>query len=183
MKRFLYVSSILLVSLFGFWACESQPLEDRGIFLQIFKDEASTFRGIEPGDPVSLVREKEKPLTPTFVDEIGISYEDTLSEGRFVLVDYLIDNLKEDKPREKVVSIVANIFMPNEVETATLYGQVATYFDKNYGVSSGLYGDYSWEGVSNNSTPMQVHLKMSDNKRGFTINFVDTQPYDEKGDN
>ncbi|MEL6697134.1 MAG: hypothetical protein AAFP89_12875 [Bacteroidota bacterium] len=183
MKRFLYVSSILLVSLFGFWACESQPMEDREMFLQIFKDEASTFRGVEPGDPVSLVREKEQPLAPTFVDEIGISYEDTLSEGRFVLIDYLIDNLKEDKPREKVVSIVANIFMPNEVETATLYGQVAAYFDKNYGVSSGLYGDYSWEGVSNNSTPMQIHLKMSDNRRGFTINFVDTQPYDEKRGN
>ncbi|MDX1905722.1 MAG: hypothetical protein SF053_01720 [Bacteroidia bacterium] len=133
------------------------------------------FRGVNLGDPLSRVLEAEQPRTPAHHDKIGIFYLIPLSGNGSLELEYYADYLRTGRPSDRVVSIVANIVLEDEVETARLYGEILSWCSARYGVPGGVSGDYSWESPRRLNPDMEVRLRL-DSKKGITLNFIDTQP-------
>jgi len=156
-------------------ACEAPVASKSELFYEVFLNDSSVFRNLEPGDPLEKVPQVEAE-PPTHSDDIGLVFENTLPSGYTLYLDYWSDKLNSVDPQNKIASIVANILIQDEVETAKLYNEILAYFNSEYGISSGTYGDYSWKGITKKSTAMSVYLKLDESKKGITINFVDTEP-------
>ncbi|MEO0898745.1 MAG: hypothetical protein AAFY71_20200 [Bacteroidota bacterium] len=172
-KHLLYIGFCLL--LLAISSCDSPVSSKSELFYEIFIDESSVFRKLEPADPMDKVLDTEKSI-PAHSDDIGIVYEIKLPSGYLLYLDYWSDNINSLDPENKIASIVANILINEEVETAKLYDEILNYFSEEYGVVNGSYGDYSWEGITQKSTAMGIYLKLDENKKAITLNFVDTEP-------
>jgi len=163
----------------GIWlllaACTQQGFSHSELFKQIFLDESGTFRGTVLGEHIERVKEHEAPNVPVHEDILGLNYQLDLGQNRKLIITYYKDNLKTETESNRVTSIVANIHLQDELETAQLYNEIQEYFIQNnhYGLSSGSYGDYIWESRINNG--MEVRLKLDEHKRVITLNFIDTQ--------
>lgn len=160
-------------------ACRDQTPKHSPLFRQLFRYDSAAFRGVDPGDPIDLPLRQEDRSHLLHQDDLGLSYRLSLGQDRELLIDYHSDKLRTEQSSNEVASIVANLRLGDEVETARLYSEVLAYFNQQYGVASGVYGDYVWEGLTRDLTRMEAHLRMSDNKKGLTINFVDTEPEPE----
>ena len=157
--------------------CESPDNNKSELFYEVFLNDTSVFRNLEPGDPIEIVSEKEEE-TPSHSDDIGLVFEYILPSGYKMYLDYWSDKLHTTEPENKIASIVANILIDDEVQTAKLYNEIVAHFNSEYGISSGSYGNFSWEGITHKSSAMEVFLKLEESKKGVTINFVDTEPVD-----
>ncbi|MCI4666643.1 MAG: hypothetical protein MRZ79_00675 [Bacteroidia bacterium] len=156
-------------------ACDTPENSKSELFYEVFLNDSSVFRNLEPGDPIEDVSEKEEE-TPSHSDDIGLVFEYSLSSGYILYLDYWSDKLNSGNPQNKIASIVANILIDDEVQTAKLYNEIVNHFNALYGISSGAYGNFSWQGITQKSTAMEVFLKLEESKKGVTINFVDTEP-------
>ncbi len=156
-------------------ACTPDHFSNTNLFKEIFLEGTGTFRGTTLGEPIELVKEHEAPNEPVHEDILGLSYELPLGENRKMLIAYYKDNLKTETESNRVASIIANIQLRDELESAQLYNEIQEYFIQNnqYGLASGTYGDYTWE--SRIKRGMEVRLKLDENKRVITLNFIDTQ--------
>lgn len=171
-KTWIYLAFGLFLS-----ACTPQHFSHSELFQKIMKDvETSTFRGTTLGEHIDLVKEHESPLEPTHEDIMGLRYQIDLDADKYMIVVYYKDNVKTETESNRVTSIVANIYLTGELETAQLYGEIQDYFiqDNSYGLASGTYGNYIWE--SRIKSGMEVLLKLDENKNLITLNFIDTQP-------
>lgn len=157
-------------------ACHNQTSSNSALFRQIFSSDSATFRGINIGDMMSHVREKEMPNTPEHDDKLGTSYFLPIDSATTMLLDYYSDNIRNERSQERVASIVANISLNDEVQTAQLYSEIQTYFNSTYGIYSGNYGDYAWNAGTRYTPEMEVRLLLAENKKGITLNFVNTRP-------
>ena len=155
--------------------CDAPVSSKTDLFYEVFLNDTSVFRNLEPADPIDKVAQIEEDA-PKHSDDIGLVFEYTLPSGYPLYLDYWSDKLNSTEPQNKIASIVANILIQDEVETAKLYNEIVEHFNVEYGISSGTYGDYSWEGITQKSTAMEVNLRLDENKKGVTINFVDTEP-------
>lgn len=158
-------------------ACEAPESSKSELFYEIFLNDTSVFRSLEPGDPIEKVAEVEEE-PPTHSDDIGLVFEYVLPSGYTLYLDYWSDKLNANEPENKITSIVANILIDDEVQTSKLYNEIVAHFNEEYGISNGAYGNFSWEGITHKSTAMEVFLKLEESKKGVTINFVDTEPVD-----
>ncbi len=179
MKAYFSVSVLLLpfliCSLLSVGGCRTSNSQQSDLFYQIFQGDSCDFRSINLGDDVQLVRSLMDPLTPRFQDRYGLAYEYDLPDAGKLLVDYYSDNLITGLESSKVASIVAQVMLDNEVETARLYQEMREYFTRKYNLASGSYGDYVWSTATRNFGVMEVTLRLDESKRGIIINFVDTQ--------
>ncbi|MEZ4826720.1 MAG: hypothetical protein R3C61_10580 [Bacteroidia bacterium] len=157
-------------------ACSDPISAHSPIFKILFTDDSTAFRGISIGEQMREVRKKELPLDPEHDDKLGVSYLVPIDSATEMLIDYYSDNIRNERSQERVASIVANISLNDEVKTAQLYSEIQDYFNKNYGIYSGSYGDYSWNAGTRLTPEMEVRLLLAENKKGITLNFVNTRP-------
>jgi hypothetical protein len=166
-----------------FLRCTTENFRHSPLFLELFSEEKSTFRGTDLGDPMTLVKQNEAAVagrhndsgTPKHDDRLGLAFEYTLTDSLLLFVEYYPKNPSEQSDSNRVASIVANISLNDEVEIAQIYNEIEQYFTRKYRISSGTYGNYSWKSSTPKTQSMEVGLKMSDNKKGITIMFIDTQ--------
>lgn len=156
-------------------SCSSKGYSKSDIFQHIFEVDNGTFRGTTLGEHIERVKQNENPNNLTHEDVLGLRYEVPVGEGGKMIVAYYKDDLQTNKESNRVSSIVANILLPSEMASAPLYMEIQDYFAKNhaYGLSSGSYGNFIWESRIKNG--IEVHLKLDDNKKGITLNFIDVQ--------
>ncbi|MEL6676782.1 MAG: hypothetical protein AAFR61_31525 [Bacteroidota bacterium] len=176
MKR---VSPLLLACFCGiFLACQNATYQNSTLFQDLFPDEETTLRGFSLGDQLDQARQIELPHTPRHADLYGLNYAYDLGENASVLIDYFPERAKYGYQRDRVVSIVANVLMPNEVETVRLYNEIQDYFNQKptYGLPNGSFGDQVWNGSNRFISSMEVRLRIDEDKKGLTINFIDLQP-------
>ena len=139
------------------------------------QNDPATFRGTILGDQIERALAQEA-ASPTHQDKLGLSYEFLLEKEIRMFVDYYSDNLKGGQPNNRIISIVANIRMEDEVETARLYNEMESYLNLKYGVANGGYGGFTWNAFTLHTNNMEVRLKLNDDKRSITLNFIDIQP-------
>ena len=158
-------------------ACDSQTQTHSDLFYKLFVDDSTTFRGTNLGSPLWMAYQNEQPIEPAHRDDFGLKYEFDLDMGRTLHVDYFPQRMKMGETSERISSIVANVLLPTEVETARLYGEIQTHFDKLYekASASGAYGNYTWNCSKTYISSMEVRLNLDEDKKGITINFIDTQ--------
>lgn len=170
-------TSFLLMLISGMMvSCNQQTTTKSDLFNQIFIDDTSTFRKTNLRDPIQLALANEAPNKPQHNDKLGLMYEYELSPSCKMIIDYYTDNLTSDSRTDKISSIVANILLNDEVETSRMFSEILEHFNHYYGISSGVYGNYSWETATKYTTNMEVRLILDDSKKGITINYIDIQP-------
>lgn len=181
MRKLLFLIFVFAV-LFG--ACTANDTQQSPFFSAIFTPEhlaaqslsdSVNFRGLTVGEPISRVGELEEQTHLRHQDELGFSYEIPLSESVTLLLDYYSDQANSQFPQERITSIVADVLMKEEFETANLYEDIATYFNEQYGVADGGYGQLVWNGYTPFTNNLEVRLILNENKTQITINFVDLQ--------
>ena len=173
MKLLKWLPGILL----GLIACD-QPGEVYSPLLDdIFLVDTATFRGINLGDDIQEAKNREQPQDPSYEDPLGVVYEYELGNNQELFVEYYQDNFNQEGQNNSIISIVANISMNGEVEADALYKECMDYFTRLYGLSSGTFGNYTWEDRTLSGTRMEIVLKLDGSKRGITINFIDKQVY------
>ncbi|RMG75870.1 MAG: hypothetical protein D6722_00285 [Bacteroidetes bacterium] len=160
----------------SFLACTTNQPSHSPLFQEIFVDDSSTFRGCFLGADMTRIPRQEQGQSPEHQDLLGITYHIALSPGYLMIVDYYSDHLKAEQDSQRLASIVANILVNDEVETAKLYEEIRAYFQARYGISSGLYGNYQWQSSNAFTHSMEVILRLNEDKKGITLNYVDTQP-------
>lgn len=172
--RFCLIFTCLALLLLS--GCLSQIESRSELFQQIFIEESSTFRGSLLGEQIETVLEHERDQVPSHQDKLGLTYEIDLLGEHTLLIDYYSDNLKTDKESNRLASIIANILLEDEVEAAKLYNEVQRSFNNRYGLAAGQYGDFRWESSNSFTSSIEVRLKLNDDKKGITLNFIDTEP-------
>ncbi len=174
-----------LVLAFFLLACNTRSNQHSPLFRQIFfpdsaqanhRMDSTNFRGLVLGQPIPVVKAVEKAARPMHEDELGLSYEIQLSETATLLLDYYSDRTNSRQPRDRLTSIVADVLMKEEVETAHLYEDIEAYFNERYGISDGGYGQLVWTSYTPYTNNMEVRLILNENKTQITINFIDLQP-------
>lgn len=171
--RILMAITAALLVLLSLLSCRPQAALYTETFQEVFRDDSSTFRGINLGAPLSAVKQQESPEEPTHTDELGLSYTLTLSEGYTILIDYFSDEVDNLQPTVQLTAIVVNILIGDEVETANLYNEIRNHFNRQYGVSSGVFGNLIWETSTQQTASMEVRLIMHEHKTGIRLNFID----------
>lgn len=157
-------------------ACQSREESRSELFTQVFLDDSSTFRGSMLGEKIETVLTHEEDRVPSHQDKLGLTYQiDLEREGYTMIIDYYTDNLKTDKESNRLTSIVAKVLLSDEVEAAKLYNEVQSYFNNRYGLSSGKYGAFEWEGSNPFTSSIEVRLKLNEDKKGISLNFIDTE--------
>jgi hypothetical protein len=163
-----------LLALLLLFACSPNQAPRSPLFQEIFLSDTATFRGSSLGLDIQLVSQHE-PLEARHEDKLGLTYEIPLGETRKILVDYFSDNLKTERETNRLASIIANILLADEVETAKLYNEIQQVFSKKYRLASGLYGNYQWQSGNRYTSSIEVRLQLNDDKKGLTLSFIDTE--------
>ncbi len=177
--RFLLLRKLCLLLLLAtllIMGCRSEAGLQSPLFGDLFRNDTTAFRGLDPRDPLHRALRQEEEAKLRYQDELGLAYQYPLGEEAEIFIDYHSNNLMSDETSDQIVSIVSNILLEDEVETARLYNEIQAYFNSRYGVSSGTYGQFRWKGLTRHSTQMEILLNMSTDRKGLTINFVDIDP-------
>lgn len=156
-------------------SCDNRSAEQGDLFRQIFLYPETDFRGVELGDNIQEIRSLAAPVLPHYQDRYGLSFSHELRPEGTLKTDYYSDNLITGLETNKIASIVAQINLSNEVETARLYQEIKDFFDSKYNLAIGTYGDYIWSSSTRDFGVMEVRLRLNNSKREIVINFVDTQ--------
>lgn|GEM_PF-2104694 len=159
----------------GLMACSQTSAEEKAhsvLFEKIFLDTGTTFRGVNLGDSL-IVAEQKEANSPKHRDLWGLAYEYQVSSEQRFKIEYYIDNLKTGKETNRIISIIGNIFIENEIETAKLYNEIVRYFQRKYGPPIGKHGAYIWENKVNN---IEIRLTLYEESRGLSVNFIDLTP-------
>lgn len=154
-------------------ACKPEQSARSPLFWQVFRDDTSMFRGIALGEPVDFVLRQEAPANPLHQDQIGLSFAHNLPDSGLLIVDYYSDYLREERGKERLASIAADVILRDEVETARLYDELRLYFSQRYGIPDGGFGHFIWRGNSRLTPSMEISLQLVSSKK-ITLNFVDT---------
>lgn len=175
-----FTSSSLLIVLVGLMislqtACDNRSAQQGQLFQKIFLDPESDFRGVKLGNNIQEVRSLAAPVLPHYQDRYGLSFSHEIQPGVTLKTDYYSDNLITGLESNKIASIVAQVELSNEVETARLYQEIKDFFDAKYNLAIGNYGDYLWSSATRDFGVMEIRLRLDDSKKGIVINFVDTQ--------
>lgn len=175
-----FTSSLLSIVLAGLMigpmtSCDNRSAQKGDLFQKIFLNPESDFRGVKLGNNIQEVRSLAAPVLPHYQDRYGLSFSHEIQPGVSLKTDYYSDNLITGLESNKIASIVAQINLSNEVETARLYQEIKDFFDKKYNLAIGSYGDYLWSSATRDFGVMEIRLRLDDSKRGIVINFVDTQ--------
>lgn len=140
------------------------------LFEEIFGPENSgTFRGVSIGDELESVKQKERS-SPKHDDQWGYVYEYRLEGKNRYFLEY-ITKTKDGKAR-KVDSIVLNVLLEEKGEASNLFTEMEQHLRKVHGVAEGGLGNLKWNDDEHN---LNVSLRMLDDKRSISLNFVPMQ--------
>lgn len=165
-------------------ACKDSGDELSSIFRQVFygdslylptEADTFTFRQVILGQQMSTVKGLESPFKVQHEDEFGLGYEIFLDEQSVLLLDYY--SSRSQAADDRLVSIVADLILQDEVETARVYGELESYLNERYGLSDGSYGQQIWTGFTSFTNNMEVRLVLNENKRQIGLNFIDLQTH------
>lgn len=163
-------------------ACQVAGQGQSALFRQVFysdslyvatKADTFTFRKVILGQEMSSVKGVESPFRPQHEDEFGLGYEIYLDEQSVLLLDYY--NGRDKDNQDRLVSIVADLILQDEVETARMYDELEAYLSERYGLSDGSYEKQIWSGYTTFTNNMEVRLVLNENKRQIGLNFIDLQ--------
>ncbi|MEL7531145.1 MAG: hypothetical protein AAFN10_07565, partial [Bacteroidota bacterium] len=132
-----------------------------------------SFRKVILGQGMTSIKGLESPFRPQHEDEFGLGYEIYLDEQSVLLLDYYSG--REQGNRDRLVSIVADLILQDEVETARIYAELEAYLNERYGLSDGSYEKQIWSGYTSFTNNMEVRLVLNENKRQIGLNFIDLQ--------
>lgn len=144
--------------------CASPSLERSELFSKLFGDESATFRGVELGEPLDEVKTKEEGA-PRNSDRYGYVYRLDLGAERYAMLEYM----SKAQENRIVNAIVVNVFLTDEGETSDLYKESEEFLRSKYGVGDGSFGEFNWDAEEKG---IQVTLRLLDNKKSFSLNFV-----------
>lgn len=170
----LLVSSLWLISN----ACVDTQAPRSELFQSIFIDDSSTFRNTYLGETLPDVIQQENDHKPVHQDAFGLKFEMEVSPICDMTVHYLPQSMKSGGfESAKVASIVSNVMLSSEVETARLYNEIEEHFNVLYGRENlkGKYGNYSWSCSKDYISSMEIRLILGESQKNIMMNFVDTQ--------
>lgn len=166
----IYSMLCLLLAMMLVAGCKRTP-EHSVLFNEIFGEEQeATFRGIRLGDDLESVKGKER-TGPKHDDQWGYVYEYRLEGKNRYFLEYITKN-KDGKAR-KVDSIVLNVLLEEKGEASKLFTEMEQHLRKVHGVAEGGLGNLKWEDDEQN---LNVALRMLDDKRSISLNYVPLQP-------
>lgn len=174
--RLCWLGYVLAGSTLVLTSCDDSNRGKSVLFYEVFRDDSTTFRGVELGDPIQQVVYAEQGIDPIHQDQMGVSYRVLLNPGYEMWVDYHSDYLIAPSPKEALAAIDVNIFIGDEVETAKLFREIGQHYDQRYGIHRVAESDYIWEGASGNETAMEIMLRLNENKVALTLNYIDIEP-------
>lgn len=138
------------------------------------------FRYVCLGHSMKEIPAREAPAKPLdYSDDLSITYQFELSGGRRLLVDYYSQQLKDftnsKGSNDALASVVAHVYLEDEVETALLYNELQARFSEQFGLPDGSYGAQIWKGSSRFTESMEARLSLGDDKKSVILNLVDTK--------
>ncbi|MFK7923005.1 MAG: hypothetical protein AB8H47_13665 [Bacteroidia bacterium] len=163
-------------------SCQIASESKSPLFRQVFYSDSMylpteldtfTFRKVIIGQAMSTIKGLEGSFLPQHEDEFGLGYEINLSPQSVLLLDYYSG--RDQTSKDRLVSIVADLILQDEVETAKVYGELEDYLNESYGLSDGSYGQQVWTGYTPFTNNMEVRLVLNENKRQIGLNFIDLQ--------
>lgn len=170
----LFISSLWLINV----SCVDTQVLRSELFQSIFIDDSSTFRNVYLGETLQDVLNQEKDHRPIHQDAFGLKFDLEVSPICQMTVHYLPQSMKSgglESP--EIASIVANVILTSEVETARLYNEIEEHFNLLYGRENlkGKYGNYSWSCSKDYISSMEIRLILGESQKNIMMNFVDTQ--------
>lgn len=158
----------LLLLLMTLTACKKNGEEHSPLFYSIFKIDDQTFRGMELGDQLETVQNRE---TGSLVhnDERGLVYNVNLGESREMVVEYFKDPKAKGRRINQLMGVNADVELRDEVEAIRLYEEIAEHFSVHYGFAEGQSGDNTWNSPEDS---LETNLRLSDNKKGLSFYYV-----------
>lgn len=159
-------------------SCVDTRVPQSELFYSIFVDDSSTFRKTYLGQGLNEAVSHENNQRPVHQDAFGLKYDLEVSPDCRMTVHYLPQSMKSGGLQSpEIASIVANISLLSEVETARLYNEIEKHFNLLYGKENleGKYGNYSWSCSKEYISSMEVRLVLGENQKSILMNFVDTQ--------
>jgi len=169
--------AILLLFLSGV-SCVDTRVPQSELFYSIFVDDSSTFRKTYLGQSLKEAASHENNQRPIHQDAFGLKYDMEVSPDCRMTVHYLPQSMKSGGLQSsEIASIVANVNLQSEVETARLYNEIEEHFNLLYGKENleGKYGNYSWSCSKEYISSMEIRLVLGENQKNIMMNFVDTQ--------
>ena len=175
-----YIITLLTIgiSLLFQSACADRIPPKSELFYSVFLDDSSTFRHTFLGEAMKEVMKHEESARPIHQDAFGLKYELELSPTCRMMIHYLPQSMKSGGAESRrIASIVANVDLNSEVETARLYNEIEDHFNLLYGRENltGKYGNYTWNCSKNYISSMEVRLSLGNDQKNILMNFVDTQ--------
>lgn len=170
----LIVFSLLFVNS----SCVDTQAPRSEIFQSIFVDDSSTFRNTYLGESLQEALRHEGDQRPVHKDAFGLKFDLELSPICQMTVHYLPQSMKSGGIESPAIaSIVANVQLTSEVETARLYNEIEEHFNLLYGRENlkGKYGNYSWSCSKDYISSMEIRLILGESQKNIMMNFVDTQ--------
>ncbi len=164
-----FVGGLLIGIIIGLGGCASTASSERKQYLSIFENEESSFRGVNIGDKIAVVKKNNPNEKPLYEDLLGLKYKYPQQAG-IVWASYYIDNLRSGRESNQVTAITIEINWENEVETAHLYEEIHHKFVQKYGFPTGNYGDFLWESQAYRT---EIHLRLRLETRQIFLYFIE----------
>ncbi len=162
------LSIVAMLFLIQLSSCRRQTSHSE-LFDEIVTDAKSgVFHGVELGEPLENVLKKEK-RPPKHDDQWGYLFEYSLGEKKKYFLEYVCKNPKV----RKVNAIVLNVYLEEKGEAAKLFTEFEMHLRQLYGAADGSLGKLTWDQEEANLT---VALRMLDDKKSFSLNYVPILP-------
>ena len=159
---------LVLISILQLAGCKRDAKHSE-LFEEIFSSEKKgVFHGVALGEKIENVLEKEK-AKPKHNDQWGYMFEYGLGGKK----KYFLEYVSKDPKARKVNAIVLNVYLEEKGEAAKLFTEFEMEMRQKYGVADGSLGNLEW---NNEEANLTVALRMLDDKKSFSLNFVPLLP-------
>lgn len=166
-RQYLRFLSYIFVAILVFYSGCKKEVKRSTLFTQIFTSEEGIFHGVNLGQKIESVLEKEE-TKPKHDDQWGYMFEYSLGGKKKYFLEYVCKNPK----MRTVDAIVLNVYLEEKGEASKLFTEVEMYLRKKYGVADGSLGNLEWNNEEMNLT---AALRMLDDKKSFSLNYVPMQ--------
>lgn len=161
-------------------ACNRANPSRSELYKLLLPADTCDFRYVSLGNSMKEIPLREAPAKPlNYSDDLSVTFQFELSGGRKLLVDYYSQQLKDftnsKGNNDALASVVAHVYLEDEVETALLYNELQAHFTEQFGLPNGSYGAQIWSGSSRFTESMEARLSLGDDKKSVILNLVDTK--------
>jgi len=159
-------STFILISLFGFYACngpkEKPSTSDDGINSILSSENSGAIHGTEIGDEKEYVISRIKPhIVSEMPDEITARIPLSIKDSTFYDIDY-------DFKKEKLYSIDLDIYPNSKADCDLLFGNFKEYYNSIYGKGQEKKGFMVWYTISKTGEDVEI-MMMDEPKPGLYL--------------